>query len=1224
MIAADDPTDGADRLADLLDAHHYTDGLAFLAAGHPDEQQRRRARRVRQPRSPRRAELRRRVARVHPDARPTSAPPPTPAGSAPPSASPPPRIETTLGRIAGAGGGDEALAEAMQTALWPATWGYYLVAVHDARRRRTRAGSATTPVASSARPGALPTLRCGRQPYGVLPVTSLAGWSATGDDAAPSRAAAPAAGDAARPGVATGDDRRRQRVGRSDDPGADVVDVLRGGPTSAGYHVRRALGPHYLRAPAPLPRRGPRRDRLLRPPAPAHVEPAEPGRVPGSGRSRPVRVRGRQLARSACRSARDADGTLAYLAALLAGDPDTPRRAGAGRRRAAAARAAPPRPAARARRGRRPRCSPAPDAVARRAARRRRAGRPRARRRHPTATWTWQRSQPLPGGTAARTVGDHLAALDDFAAPEVRPLGELRAAMARARRRRPGQRSSGCCPPRSTPPRTGSTRGSRRSPRGASPSSARPSPTGVVLGGYGWVEQLRPEPRQRRSPSSRPTNPGRCSPPPDDPGFIVAPSLDQASTAALLREAHLAHGGSDDSPYAIKLTSDRVRLAERLFDGVRQGIPLGVLLGYDVERRLHEAALDELIDDLRRIAPPPGTTTATRRSPDARSSTGSCCSGRGAPTPTAVLAQIDGLTADDPRRERLVRVLGVARRGGRRRGRRRDRRERVPARPRQPRPRRDARRHRRRPRPAAAARADAHAAHRHADHPPGGDRPRRRRPRRPGERVGRRGVAAGAGRAAPRRLGGGDARAGDRRRRRRRRARRQRAGSTRAPRAAHRPRPVGARPGVDQRRRRGRHRARPAGVRRVARRRGRRDAGRAAARARAAPTDPQRARDLGDLLEVAGALRRLVAGARPLDGADLQPAHADPDRRVDLDELESQDRRRPAGARRPAATPSARLLDDPAPTVGAIRRALGGGRRVRGRRRPRPARRRRRRSGATGVGGVPVGERRVRRRHPPARPTPSASGRRRPDEPEPARRDRLVRRVRACSARASSPCRCSAPRRPPTSTPAHRSAALLADDPLGAVHVADAAWSGSAPALARLTMPYAPGRRARHRSRPRPVGRPRAAHRRPAVDRGHARRRRRRRAPTALASIVLQGAADVDLAAPLAGLLVDEWTEVVPRRHRDGRARLPLRPARRDGTPGGARWPCRRTRRRRGPSARSTGCCSRRSTSPTCAPPDPSRSTPSGTTCRRRCWRSTSTATPCPPIPTRCIGAPEA
>jgi hypothetical protein len=36
--------------------------------------------------------------------------------------------------------------------------------------------------------------------------------------------------------------------------------------------------------------------------------------------------------------------------------------------------------------------------------------------------------------------------------------------------------------------------------------------------------------------------------------------------------------------------------------------------------------------------------------------------------------------------------------------------------------------------------------------------------------------------------------------------------------------------------------------------------------------------------------------------------------------------------------------------------------------------------------------------------------------------------------------------------------------------------------------------------------------------------------PDGLASIVLQGAAGIDLAAPLAGLMVDEWTEVVPSR----------------------------------------------------------------------------------------------
>ena len=37
--------------------------------------------------------------------------------------------------------------------------------------------------------------------------------------------------------------------------------------------------------------------------------------------------------------------------------------------------------------------------------------------------------------------------------------------------------------------------------------------------------------------------------------------------AALLRNVHLAHGGGDDDPFAITITSQRVRLAQRIFDG---------------------------------------------------------------------------------------------------------------------------------------------------------------------------------------------------------------------------------------------------------------------------------------------------------------------------------------------------------------------------------------------------------------------------------------------------------------------------------------------------------------------------------------------------------------------------------------------------------------------------------------------------------------------------------
>ena len=158
------------------------------------------------------------------------------------------------------------------------------------------------------------------------------------------------------------------------------------------------------------------------------------------------------------------------------------------------------------------------------------------------------------------------------------------------------------------------------------------------------------------------------------------------------------------------------------------------------------------------------------------------------------------------------------------------------------------------------------------------------------------------------------------------------------------------------------------------------------------------------------------------------------------------------------------------------------------------------------------------------------------------------------------------------------------------------------------------------------AGRPRAPHRRPRPGSGSALE------PTTTASSP-DGArvdrpagrrpADVDLAAPLAGLLVDEWTEVVPSRTET--AGLAFRYDPPDAmAPQAMLLAVPPDPPSRGRSARSTGCCSRRSTSPTCAPSDPSRSTPSATTCRRRCSRSTSTATPCPPIPTPSSPRPRA
>jgi hypothetical protein len=135
------------------------------------------------------------------------------------------------------------------------------------------------------------------------------------------------------------------------------------------------------------------------------------------------------------------------------------------------------------------------------------------------------------------------------------------------------------------------------------------NPTGVYLGGYGWVENLKMKPRE---PAHFLRDiPGEATPvyrPPENPGYVHAPSLDQAATVAVLRSGHLTHATSDKRDLlAIDLTSERVRLVEWLLSGVRGGQPLGALLGYRFERGLHEnypnLVLDKYIQRLRELAP---------------------------------------------------------------------------------------------------------------------------------------------------------------------------------------------------------------------------------------------------------------------------------------------------------------------------------------------------------------------------------------------------------------------------------------------------------------------------------------------------------------------------------------------------------------------------------------------------------------------------------------------
>jgi hypothetical protein len=117
----------------------------------------------------------------------------------------------------------------------------------------------------------------------------------------------------------------------------------------------------------------------------------------------------------------------------------------------------------------------------------------------------------------------------------------------------------------------------------------RATPDGVHLGGYGMLVDLRP----RTGPASE--------------GYVHAASVGQAATAAVLRSGYLTHaGGPLGERLALDLTSRRVRLALELARGVRAGHQLGALLGYRFERALHERpglGLARYLPALRQLAP---------------------------------------------------------------------------------------------------------------------------------------------------------------------------------------------------------------------------------------------------------------------------------------------------------------------------------------------------------------------------------------------------------------------------------------------------------------------------------------------------------------------------------------------------------------------------------------------------------------------------------------------
>ena len=139
--------------------------------------------------------------------------------------------------------------------------------------------------------------------------------------------------------------------------------------------------------------------------------------------------------------------------------------------------------------------------------------------------------------------------------------------------------------------------------------------SGLHLGAFGILENLEPGDERTISdnvPVQLRENDGiKVYTDDDNEGFIHAPSINHAMTAAILRAGYIANEGSGDqsNPMAVNLTSRRVRMALNLLNGIKNGQEAGALLGYQLERGLHEGytqsglELDAFIYSLRRKFP---------------------------------------------------------------------------------------------------------------------------------------------------------------------------------------------------------------------------------------------------------------------------------------------------------------------------------------------------------------------------------------------------------------------------------------------------------------------------------------------------------------------------------------------------------------------------------------------------------------------------------------------
>ena len=475
---------------------------------------------------------------------------------------------TSLDRVAHADCRDHVEAVAMNRALWPATLGYFTEQMLAPKiTPATRAELRTLFTQHVTGRGALPALRVGRQPYGVLPTTALSRWQ-------------PASGEPALLGSLDSVMRRMHetwrslaqnvsRAGTGTDPEHAIIDVLGLQPSSVTYHHRRAVGSQFIWNETAFAGGDPARRMEAHQAAAFSLIQALGHDLQGA------RAVALELLRSATENTRPTidNRPLSETRSLdpnyiewLRGSFDAVRTESYG--------------------------APTPTALL------------YVLLRQALLLGTWDASTRLliaagladesdrveselvhVGAAKELTRWDHLDATipnvtgnlavatfvrgpngGDAAADLKEQLAALEtlAPLPTARLERLFAEHVDLCSYRLDAWRLGLV--ARR--LDAMRTAMR---TGIHIGAYGWLEDLRPRTAE------------------DSGGFVHAPSTAHAVTAAILRAAHLNHADpSSRERMSVDLRSTRVRRALGYLDGLRQGHELAALLGYRFERGLHD------------------------------------------------------------------------------------------------------------------------------------------------------------------------------------------------------------------------------------------------------------------------------------------------------------------------------------------------------------------------------------------------------------------------------------------------------------------------------------------------------------------------------------------------------------------------------------------------------------------------------------------------------------